>query len=248
MIYAKGQVLPNVQYGLKGTPCGNVMEGAFCCYPEQVRQQFPEDKLLLEMDVESYAGLPLLDSSGRVVGLIAAMDGKPMLNMAEVTSLLQLVATRAAAELEREQSERLLQESRQFLDRVIETIADPVFVKDSEHRWVRLNQAFCDFVGQPMAALLGKRDSDFFSAHEAAVFRIKDKAVFASGEEDVSEETFTDCRVKPILSSSRKPAATTNAGNNSWWGPSWTSPSANDTSKNWPACTMPSITLRKRFT
>lgn len=192
VIYAKGQVLPNVQYGLKGTPCGNVMEGALCCYPEQVRQQFPEDKLLLEMDVESYAGLPLLDSSGRVVGLIAVMDGKPMLSMAEVTSLLQLVETRAAAELEREQSERLLQESRQFLDRVIETIADPVFVKDSEHRWVRLNQAFCDFVGQPMAALLGKRDSDFFSAHETAVFRIKDEAVFASGEEDVSEETFTD--------------------------------------------------------
>lgn len=191
-IYAKGDVLPNTQYDLRETPCANVVEGSLCCYTERIRQRFPEDRLLLEMDVESYAGLPLLDSSGRVVGLIAVMDGKPMYDIAEVTSLLQLVATRAAAELEREQSERLLQESRQFLDRVIETIADPVFVKDSEHRWVRLNQAFCDFIGQPMEALLGQCDYDFFSAREAAVFRAKDEAVFASGEEDVSEETFTD--------------------------------------------------------
>lgn len=191
-IYAKGEMLPSVEYDLDGTPCANVMEGTLCCYGEGVRQLFPDDILLREMDVESYIGLPLLDSSGRVVGLIAAMDGKPMHDIADVTSLLQMVATRAAAELEREQSERLLNESRKFLDQVIETIADPVFVKDKQHRWVRLNQAFCDFIGQPMEALLGKCDYDFFSAREAAIFRINDEAVFARGEEDVSEETFTD--------------------------------------------------------
>ncbi|TPQ25726.1 EAL domain-containing protein [Methylomonas koyamae] len=192
-LYAKGAMLPNTQYDLKGTPCANVIEGgALCCYTEQIRRLFPEDGLLVEMDVESYVGLPLLDSSGQVVGLIAAMDGKPMHDLAGVTALLQLVATRAAAELEREQSERLLNESHQFLDRVIETIADPVFVKDREHRWVRLNQAFCEFIGQPMDTLLGQRDCDFFSAQEAAVFRINDDAVFASGEENVSEVTFTD--------------------------------------------------------
>lgn len=197
VIYAKGKLLPNVQYNLKGTPCANVIEGKLCCYKERIRQLFPENRLLLEMDIESYAGLPLLDSSGRVIGLIAVMDGKPMHDITEMTSLLQLVATRAAAELEREQSERLLHESRQFLDRVIETIADPVFVKDKEHRWVRLNQAFCDFIGQPMEALLGQCAYDFFSEQEAALFRAKDEAVFASGMEDVSEETFTDHKGNP---------------------------------------------------
>ncbi|AEF98514.1 diguanylate cyclase/phosphodiesterase with PAS/PAC and GAF sensor(s) [Methylomonas methanica MC09] len=191
-IYAKGDVLPNLQYGLSGTPCANVMEGALCCYTERIRQMFPKDILLEEMGVESYVGLPLLDSSGRVLGLIAVMDGKPMSDTTEVTSLLQMVATRAAAELERELSERLLNESRQFLDRVIETIADPVFVKDKQHRWVRLNQAFCDFIGQPMEALLGQCDYDYFPAREAAIFGATDEAVFASGEENVSEETFSD--------------------------------------------------------
>ncbi|MGZ5015695.1 MAG: PAS domain S-box protein [Methylobacter sp.] len=190
-VYAKGEVLPNMQYSLKGTPCANVMGGGLCCYPADVQQRFPEDSLLVDMQIESYAGLPLWDSKGKVIGLIAVMDGKPIGDAATVTSMLQLVATRASAELEREQSERALSESRQFLNQVIETIPDPIFVKDREHRWIRLNQAFCGFIGHPLEALLGKSDYDFFPAHEADVFWAKDEAVFNSGEENVNEEEFT---------------------------------------------------------
>ncbi|MDP1771124.1 MAG: PAS domain S-box protein [Methylobacter sp.] len=191
-IYAKGEVLPNMQYSLRGTPCANVMGGGLCCYPADVQQQFPEDSLLADMLVESYTGIPLWDSRGKVIGLIAVMDGKPMGDEVTVTSMLQLVATRAAAELEREQSERALSESRQFLNQVIETIPDPVFVKDREHRWIRLNQAYCEFIGHPLEALLGKSDYDFSPAHEAEVFWAKDEAVFNSGEENINEEEFTD--------------------------------------------------------
>ncbi|MFU8788605.1 MAG: PAS domain S-box protein [Methylobacter sp.] len=191
-LYAKGEVLPNMQYNLIGTPCENVMEGELCCYATDVQRQFPEDVLLVEMQVDSYSGLPLWDSSGKVIGLIAVMDGKPIENKAAVTSILQLVATRAAAELERGQSERALAESRQFLKQVIDTIPYPVFVKDREHHWILLNQAFCDFIGHPMESLLGQSDYDFFPAQEADVFWAQDELVFNSGKEAVNEEEFTD--------------------------------------------------------
>jgi len=57
VVYGKGEILPNMQYRLAGTPCDNVMEGALCCYPEHVQQHFPDDTLLTDMQVESYAGL-----------------------------------------------------------------------------------------------------------------------------------------------------------------------------------------------
>lgn len=191
-LYAKGCVLPNMRYSLGGTPCENVMEGALCCYPGNVQQQFPEDALLVEMQVESYAGIPLWDSTGKVIGLMAVMDGKPMPDTAFITSMLQLVATRVVAEMERELSERGLLEARQFLSQVVDSIANPVFVKDRQHRWILLNQAFCEFIGHPMERLLGKSDYDFFPAHEADVFRAKDERVFNSGKEDVNEEELTD--------------------------------------------------------
>ena len=64
-LYAKGAIVPNMRYALKGTPCENVMGRRLCVYPEGAQQLFPEDTLLAEMGVESYIGIPLWDSSGR---------------------------------------------------------------------------------------------------------------------------------------------------------------------------------------
>lgn len=107
-------------------------------------------------------------------------------------SALNEVAASATAGLSRRQSDKTLVKSWLFLNRVIDTIADPIFVKDRQGRWILLNQAFCEFIGHPLQALLGKTDTDFFPAHEAAVFRANDESVFNSGNEDVNEEAFTD--------------------------------------------------------
>jgi len=114
-LYAKGAIVPNMRYALKGTPCENVMGRRLCVYSQGVRQLFPEDTLLAEMGVESYIGIPLWDSSGRPIGLIALMDSKPLPDTTSATQLLQLVAIRAAAELERGRiEEERSQNSRYF--------------------------------------------------------------------------------------------------------------------------------------
>ena len=105
-LYAKGAVVPNLRYALKGTPCENVMGRKFCFYPQGIQQMFPEDGLLVEMGAESYSGLPLWDSTGQPIGLIAVLDGKPLRDEAQISQILQFMATRAAAELERERNER----------------------------------------------------------------------------------------------------------------------------------------------
>ena len=104
-LYAKGALAPNMRYALKGTPCENIMGKRLCVYPHGVQQLFPEDTLLPAMGAESYIGIPLWDSTGKPIGLIAVMGTKPLSDDASVTQLLQLVATRAAAELERKHAE-----------------------------------------------------------------------------------------------------------------------------------------------
>ncbi|QPK64899.1 PAS domain S-box protein [Methylomonas sp. LL1] len=192
VIYYRGEILANMRFPLAGTPCDNVMEGRLCCYPEKVQQQFPQDTLLNDFRVESYAGLPLRDSAGNTMGLVSVMDGKPMTGSQQVVSILQLVAIRVAAELERDRFERALAGSRQFLSRVIDTIAEPVFVKDRRHRWILVNQAFSKMLGHSQQDLIGKSDYHFFPRGEADEFWRRDEAVFRAGEEDVNEENFTD--------------------------------------------------------
>ncbi|NWF60172.1 MAG: PAS domain-containing protein [Fischerella sp.] len=57
-----------------------------------------------------------------------------------------------------------------FLLQVVNAISDPVFVKDHQHRWVLLNDAFCQFMGVSQEKLLGKSDYDFFPKEQADVF------------------------------------------------------------------------------
>lgn len=93
---------------------------------------------------------------------------------------------------ERKKMEQQLEASTNFLTNIVDTIADPVFVKDRQHTWMLLNEAFCEFIGLPREELLGKSDFDFFPEHEAQVFWDKDEEVFTSGEANVNEETITD--------------------------------------------------------
>ena len=94
--------------------------------------------------------------------------------------------------IERKNTENALTKSRNFLDKIINSIADPVFVKDKRHRWILLNDAFCKLIEYPREELLGKSDYDFLPAHEASIFWDKDEEVFKTGIENVNEEEVTD--------------------------------------------------------
>lgn len=93
---------------------------------------------------------------------------------------------------ERKRTEQRLQLAHESIEQIINSIPDPVFVKDRQHRWIMLNDAFCTLLGHPREALIGKSDYDFFPKEEADVFWEKDELVFKSGQMNVNEESFTD--------------------------------------------------------
>jgi PAS domain S-box-containing protein len=90
------------------------------------------------------------------------------------------------------QAERDLATSETHLREILNAIADPVFVKDREHRWTLLNDACCAFIGHRREDLLGKSDYEFFPPEQARVFWEKDESVFTTGRGNVNEEYFTD--------------------------------------------------------
>lgn len=91
----------------------------------------------------------------------------------------------------RKRMEYAMEDSRNFLIKVINSISDNISVKDSEHRWVLLNDTCCAMLGHPKDVLLGKSDYDFLPKEQADVFREKDDLVFKSGQINVNEEVLT---------------------------------------------------------
>jgi PAS domain S-box-containing protein len=97
-------------------------------------------------------------------------------------------------ELEKRVAERTEELARayRYVNEVIDSVADPVFVKDRRHNWVLLNKAFCDYIGHTREELIGKSDYEFFPKAQADVFWANDDRVFTTGEENTNEEEISD--------------------------------------------------------
>jgi two-component sensor histidine kinase len=124
-VYFDGHFEDNVNYALKDTPCGSVVGKTICCFPRAVRDLFPQDAVLQEMGAESYAGITLWSGDNRPIGLIAVIARKPLENPEFVQTVMGLVATRAAGELER-------RDSAQALHRLVEQ--KETLLKELQHR------------------------------------------------------------------------------------------------------------------
>jgi diguanylate cyclase (GGDEF)-like protein/PAS domain S-box-containing protein len=104
-----------------------------------VRERFPNDPLLVEMAVDSYMGIPLVDSSGRSIGLIAVLGRNPFRNVQLGESLFRILAVRAAAEFERQRMVDQLAGALKEREHVMETIPDALYILDLDGRLIRWN-------------------------------------------------------------------------------------------------------------
>ena len=62
--WGRGRIQQNLEFELAGTPCEDVVRGGLCHHPQEVRERFPGDRLLVDLGIESYLGVPLLDGDG----------------------------------------------------------------------------------------------------------------------------------------------------------------------------------------
>jgi PAS domain S-box-containing protein len=99
------------------------------------------------------------------------------------------------------ESEKQLIDSRNFIDNVMRTVAAPIFVKDSKHRWIMFNDAFCWFMGKSRKELLRKTDKDFLKKDEVKGFWATANRVLRTGEVVLNREsvTLSNGRVRHLL-------------------------------------------------
>ncbi len=78
-----------------------------------------------------------------------------------------------------------------FLDQIINTIGDPVFVKDDQSRMILVNEAFCATFGLPRNAIIGKTLAEDVTPEQREQFLKVDQQVLKDGRENLTEEFLT---------------------------------------------------------
>ncbi len=110
-VWAGKQHIDNMEYSLLHTPCQDVTDQTMCFHACGIQADYPNDTLLVDMCAESYVGMPMIDTEGKTLGILSAIDTKPMDENKRLLalSLLSIFAARCAAELQHQDRETLLE-------------------------------------------------------------------------------------------------------------------------------------------
>lgn len=188
-VRAGGESAENFEYDLKGTPCQDILDLKTELIPRNVSKLCAEDRMLVDMGVESYYGAPLRSADNKMIGLISVMDTEPMDIDSWSEPLLKVFASRISFEFERLNSEQALQESQKMLQLVLNSIPVSVFWKDRDLVYLGCNKHFAEGAGlESPEQIIGKSDFELGWSEQAGLYRLDDQQVMQSGVSKLNYE------------------------------------------------------------
>jgi PAS domain S-box-containing protein len=181
----------NVTYPVAGTPCEAVIAGEMCHHPRGLQALFPEDRDLAVLGAESYLGVPLVGSSGEVVGHLALIHDQELLPDPQSLAILKIFASRAGTELERQRADDALRESQLRYSTLAETVPEVLYTNRPDGACDYVSQRFLDYTGMTSEAAVG------FGWSEAIHPVDRDRTVALWGESARSGRPFdAECRMR----------------------------------------------------
>ncbi|NMB79260.1 MAG: PAS domain S-box protein [Methanomicrobiales archaeon] len=156
-----GSEVSGLTYTLNDTPCENVKEKGFCYFPDHARELFPHAKDLRDLNIRGYAGTPLWNSRGEVIGILCTLFRRPLEPVPMLKEVMEIIAVKAAAEIERERSGKALRQSEERFRSFVENITEIVFSVDTHGTFTYFSPNLKELTGYETHEAVGRTAADF---------------------------------------------------------------------------------------
>ncbi|MEE8358388.1 MAG: PAS domain S-box protein, partial [Candidatus Hydrothermarchaeales archaeon] len=210
-----GKIIHEYSYILDGTPCENVAKKGYCVYPEGICKLFPDDKDLVDLGAEGYVGTPLRDKNNKPIGILCAISRQKLDLPSQAEDVMDIIAAKTSAEIERKHAEKTLKNTKAFLDNIIQSAPDAIITVDLNDKITSFSPSAEamfgykaeDIVGEPVLKLYPKRQRKKRKRwmekllKEGRLGRIKTKQQNADGKTfdvSLSMALLRDANGKPI--------------------------------------------------
>ncbi|MEI7980687.1 MAG: PAS domain-containing protein [Bacteroidota bacterium] len=168
-----GETAENFGFELCGSVFSTLLDGYFHIFPTGITTYFPDDYLLIDLSVEGFAGIPILNSQQNVTGFFVAMFQSAIENQSGIESTLKFFAPRVSAELELKVMTDKLKEKESLFLGLSDLVEDVLVVINF--------QGTISFVSSAASGLFGLRP-DEMTGHQFAEFLTPDTRILGMQE------------------------------------------------------------------
>ncbi len=176
-VVVNGELVPNIEYSLEHTPSEQLLTQRQFVVTHGLALRYPRSPIVSRLQAQGYAGQQLCDSTGEPTGLIFVLFRQPLTHADFVSTTLQIFATRASAEIERQATDARIRRQASLLDKA----QDAIVVRDLQRRVTYWNQSAERVYGWPSSQALGQ-PIDALLYPDPIAFERATEAVLAHGE------------------------------------------------------------------
>lgn len=164
----KGDIVDNFSYALADTPCSEVSGGAVCTHSRNIQQLYPDDELLVSMNIEGYVGIPLRNINGNTNAILIALFEDKIAKSSEIESLFLLFS----GLIERELHKASYLKKLTFSTDIIERTHEAIMVCDPKGSITFTNPSFTRLTGYSQEEALGENPKILSSGrHDDSFYR-----------------------------------------------------------------------------
>ncbi|HEY0563062.1 MAG TPA: EAL domain-containing protein, partial [Methylophilus sp.] len=164
-----GKVIDNIEYDIATSPCRHLIESEHFILSKSLSECFKPSATMLTLGMKDYIGQRLVSNKGVLIGMVFVMKRQFIKQTDFIISTLKIFATRAAAEIERQDYDRHISEQASLLDKA----QDAIIVRDMQHHiqfWNKGAERLYGWsqqeaLGRSIVELLYIESSDYYAAN-----------------------------------------------------------------------------------
>jgi diguanylate cyclase (GGDEF)-like protein/PAS domain S-box-containing protein len=163
---SQGEIVSNISYSLAHSPCEQVITASVCTHRCNIQQLYPNDRLLNEMAIEGYVGIPLKNIEGNTVAILVALFQETINNTNEIETLFLLFS----GLIEKELHKKNYSEQLELTNIIIENSHEAILITDAHRQILYTNNAFSLITGYDKNDVIGKNPKLLKSNHHDEIF------------------------------------------------------------------------------
>jgi diguanylate cyclase (GGDEF)-like protein/PAS domain S-box-containing protein len=163
---SQGDIVSDITYSLAQSPCAQVIDTKICTHRCNVQQLYPNDSLLIDMEIEGYVGVPLKNIEGDIIAILVALFQEPIYNTNEIETLFLLFS----GLIEKELHKKNYSEKLELTNTIIENSHEAILITNAQNQILYTNKAFSEITGYDKSEVIDKNPKILKSNHHDDVF------------------------------------------------------------------------------